>query len=297
MELARVIIEMRTTGLFAADKVVTVFDAEALVAEGAEMLADLAPALPAGQTLILCLSKLDRRRKANQRLLAAGALVEIPVLYATAPPWKRGGPAFDNDYARFVQARLRARGIACAPQVAQVLVERVGASLGEVAAEADRLASILGQGARLDQGALDAHTADRSSGQLFRTIDALWQRRGVEAASGLARLLERGLTLDGKLVDDPQALGLMLVNLSAKRLQRLRLAHRLRQEGLRGQELEERLGLRRAFAADFQAELRARGPAALAAAGTHLLAADAALKRGADAGAVLAVLFHHLLKG
>lgn len=297
VELARVIEELGTTGLFASDKVVTVLGAEALVAEGAEALADLVPALNAGHALVLLLAKLDRRRKAHQRLLAAGALVEIPVLYPTAPPWKRGGPAWDNDYARFVRARLRERGLACEPAVAQALVERVGASLGEIAAEADRLAAVLGRGAKLDLQTLEAHTADRSAGALFRTIDALLQRRAAEATQGLARLLERGLTLDGKLVADPQPLGLMLVSLLAKRCQRLRQARALQQEGLRGEELAERLGLRRAFAADFQIELRAQGAEALAAATWRLVAADAALKRGGDPGAVLATLFHQWLKG
>lgn len=138
--------DLRGGGLFASRSFVAVRRGGDWWKEYSAAVADLAPKISAGSSLLLESEKLDKRKKVAaalvKELVASGAYFEFRDLYDT--PFDEADGMLDGELCKWVLACSKKLGVALLPQSALLVISQVGKAPGELLAELERLKAQLG---------------------------------------------------------------------------------------------------------------------------------------------------------
>ena len=192
----------------------------------------------ASTCLVLCATKLDKRRKFMSTATKAGFAVNCDPVSARALP-------------RFVTQEIQQRGHDIRPELAQLIADMTGPSLADVLDAIERLSLYVGAQNPIDSAAISACVTPLRSETVWKLVDAVGQR---DTATALA------------VVDDvyePQDRGLRLVGLlawSTRQLLRFALAQR---QGASVEQAAAEAGVAPFKAREIAAQVRALHPAQL----------------------------------
>jgi DNA polymerase-3 subunit delta len=203
-----------------------VFDADARGFDWNALSASLnAPSLFSAQRLIEVRLPSGKPGKQGEKALLE-ALDDPPrdvVLLVTCNDWSRqhGGkwseaiarvgrvavawPIRVDELPRWIEQRLRSRGLSADHDAVQALAERVEGNLLAAAQEIDKLA-LLGHAGTLDVARMESLVADAARYDVFRLVDAAMNGQGAQTARMLA-----GLRAEGAAV--PALLGMVAMEL------------------------------------------------------------------------------------
>ncbi len=149
--------------------------------EGGAALADYAASPPPDTVLLLSCGKLDKnaaKAKWFKALDSAGVALQVwPVEAATLPRW--------------VQQRMRSRGLSVSPEAAQLLAERVEGNMLAAAQEVEKLRLLYGE-TEIDAEMVEQGVADSARYDIFELVDTAL----LGNAERVARVME-GLRGEG----------------------------------------------------------------------------------------------------
>lgn len=231
-----------------------------------EAQADLSPDEPALLTYLkdplstTCLifntgHPVDKRRRLFKAVKSAGQVVEFT-------------PLSPRDLTRWLNKQARQAGLAIEPEVAALLIERVGRSLFLLASEMEKLTAYAAGGESIGVEDVRRVTVPRVEENIFAVVDAIGERRPARALAGIRELLAAG---------EP---GPVIVAMIARQFRLLVQAIELRETGCPAAELAGRLEVHPFVARKLSAQAGNFTRAQAAGALRELLALDAAVKSG-----------------
>ncbi len=148
--------------------------------------------LPEGCFLVVTARGIDRRTRLCRWFEGQHAVVDLRIDLKPGEEEAKS-PERRENLADFVQNRVRANGLSTvAPSVIQAIAERVGAELGQLAQEIDRLCLACVPGGRIDEELVRTHMMDHARLWVFDLTNALGKRDSRQAQRVLDRLLSQG---------------------------------------------------------------------------------------------------------
>ncbi len=211
--------DLASPPLFGGPQVLVVRRVEALREEEQERLLDALPTLGTGGCLVLVARAADQRRKLQAACIRAGAAFGFPAV------------AERRAQQAWVVRLARERGHDMAPTAVDELLDRVGADLGPLAGEVEKLALHAGAGKRLEPAHVRAVVASVRPHGVVELTDRLARRD----LAGAARAL-RGLLAEG----EPP---IRLLAFLAANLRRALHVAELAEAGLTAEQIGQRLGM------------------------------------------------------
>lgn len=172
----RIVQAARTLPMMAKRRLVLVRDADEMKADE---LAGLIPYVgdPAPETcLVFVGEKIDQRMKFFAAFKKHGALVKLDPLYERQLP-------------DFVRGEARARGVTIAPDAVQLVVDEIGAELGQLADAVERLSIFVGERKQVTADDVVAVVATTRQRSVFELANAVGERDRARALSMLASML------------------------------------------------------------------------------------------------------------
>lgn len=162
--------------------------------EGAEVIARYCAQPPEGIVLLVTAGDWSRKHggKWSEALARIGHFVHAQQVRA-------------HELERWLESRLRQRGVRADRGAVQRLAERVQGNLLAAAQEVDKLA-LLADGAPLDAARMEALVADSARHDVFRLVDAALNGQAAQATRMLA-----GLRAEGEAV--PALMGMVVLEL------------------------------------------------------------------------------------
>lgn len=145
--------------------------------DGSQALCDYTERLPEDTVLLITVPKLDASQQKSKWVKAldkAGVLIQV---------W----PLEGRNLQRWIEQRLRGRGLRPEPEVVALLADRVEGNLLAAAQEIDKLRLVCGEGA-VSVEQLLATVADSARFDVFGLVDTLLQGDGVRGLRILAGL-------------------------------------------------------------------------------------------------------------
>ena len=183
-----------TPTLFGGSRIIVARSADGLLAgaRGAHLLARLEAGEPPHR-LLLTVEALDGRSKLARRLKDSGALIALPPLRDTPPPWHRGGPYLETDLNQWIAAEGRRAGLRVELAVADELAQRVGNDPAALARKLEQLAVLAGTARPLALEDVRRHVRRSSARLLALYEDALRGGDATRALEHLDRMLAEGV--------------------------------------------------------------------------------------------------------
>lgn len=142
-------------------------------------LAFLSQGLPEGVHFLVSASKADVRLKLVKALAEAGELRA----FAPPKPWEAA-----KALRPWAEAKAQALGLRFAPGAMELLLEAVGVDRARLGQELDKLATALGEGGRVEEGAVAALVPGAAPGALA-IAEAIRAGQGGQAVAALAQVL------------------------------------------------------------------------------------------------------------
>ena len=199
--------DLRGGGLFASATVVAVRRAANWWKKHGASVADVAPKIQAGSSLLVEAPKLDKRKKAVatlfKQLAGDGAVFEFRDLYDM--PYDRARGPLEGELCKWVCVAGKKLGVALTPESAWLVISQVGKSPSELLSELERLRDQLGSDP--SRGALEPKDL---AGKLsvsfestpFEFAEAVLGGDRRSAQRSLSAMFQRGVKQqDGKAMD------------------------------------------------------------------------------------------------
>ncbi|MEK6608561.1 MAG: DNA polymerase III subunit delta [Myxococcota bacterium] len=250
---AGVVSAARTVPMLGGKRLVLVREADALVAKELEALLPYLRDPNPATCLVLVGEKADLRTKFFSEIDKRGLLVRFdPIREREAPNW--------------VRAEAKAMGVAIDPDAVALLVESVGADLGQLASALERLALYVGTVARVGAHDVEAVVVQARSRSVFELCEAAFRAD-----------LRRALVVLGRMIEDrerPTGIVAMLARHVRQVWSVRELAAARASEGA----IAERLGIRPFFVRPLVEQARRFTAKSLRRAHETLVATDRALK-------------------
>ncbi|NLW95777.1 MAG: DNA polymerase III subunit delta [Xanthomonadaceae bacterium] len=163
--------------------------------EGAEVLSGYCAQPPEDVVLLVTAGDWSQKHagKWSEAIARAGHFVHAPLVRP-------------HELERWLESRLRQRGVRADHGAVQRLAERVQGNLLAAAQEVDKLA-LLADGAPLDAARMESLVADAARFDVFRLVDAALNGNAAQAARMLA-----GLRAEGEAV--PALMGMVVMELN-----------------------------------------------------------------------------------
>ena len=196
----RELLDLRGAALFGSGSCLLVRRAEAwLKKRGADLEGVLAKMAP-GCSLIVELTRLDRRTRLAKALAGKGAVFEFRDLYAE--PYDRSRSPLEAELVGWVQQRGRAASLPLTAEAAWLVVTAVGTDPAELVAELARLAGGLAGRKRIGAEELRGQLTCSFESTPFELADAVLADDRRKASRSLAAIFARGVRgRDGAGVD------------------------------------------------------------------------------------------------
>ncbi len=178
-DLATVLDDARSFGLFGQKQLVVVWPANQFVRTHGDALADFAQSPPPAGHLVLVVEKADRRKKLTKVIEKAGSLVAC-------------NPIYQNQVGEWVRDRAKQIGVGITADAAARLADFLGTDLAVIAAELDKLATYIGDRKRIEADDVEAVSLRDRSRIIFELTDAIGARRPGPMLTILDGLLDQG---------------------------------------------------------------------------------------------------------
>lgn len=172
----RILQAARSLPMMARRRLVLVRDADEMKADE---LSGLIPylAAPAPETcLVLVAEKVDQRLKFFTAFKKHGVLIKLDPLYERQLP-------------DFVRGEARARGVTFAPAAVQLVVDEIGADLGQLADAVERLAIFVGERQQVTPADVDTVVATTRQRNVFELANAVGEGDRPRALTVLSSML------------------------------------------------------------------------------------------------------------
>jgi DNA polymerase III delta subunit len=183
-----------TPTLFGGSRLIVARGADGMLAgaRGQRLLAQLEAGEPPHR-LLLTVDALDGRSKLARRLKDSDALIALPPLRDTPPPWHRGGPFLETDLNLWIAAEGRRLGLRVELAVADELAQRIGNEPAALARKLEQLGVLVGTARPLSLEDVHRHVR-RSSARLLALYEhALRAGDASRALEHLDRMLAEGV--------------------------------------------------------------------------------------------------------
>jgi DNA polymerase III subunit delta len=250
---ARIVQAARTLPMMARRRLVLVRDAD-------EMKADELAGLigyvgdPAPETCVVFVGeKIDQRLKFFTTFKKHGVLVKLDPLYERQLP-------------DFVRGEAKARGVAVAPDAVTMIVDEIGAELGQLADAVERLAIYVGDRKQVSADDVEAVVATTRQRNVFELANAVGEADRARALAVLSSML------------GARESGVRIVAMLARHLRQLWITHELLQRTRDKFEIAQALGIPPFFVEDMMRQARTLDAARARRMHAALFAADKNLK-------------------
>ncbi len=179
---ARLVESCAQVGMFDPARCVWVRDLTARAAEA--LLEVLEQGLPAGASVVMTTSALDKRTRAYKRLVALAELIDVGV------PTGREGRLEGGGLDRLIANRVKANGFPEPDRrTVTAVTARAGARVGELLTEVDRLCLLADAGTGLTVETVARFMRDQAGAWVFDLTDAISRRRLGKAEMMVEELL------------------------------------------------------------------------------------------------------------
>ncbi|MAW76531.1 MAG: hypothetical protein CMJ95_03945 [Planctomycetes bacterium] len=242
--------EIRTPNLFGTGPVAIISEAQNWIKVEPDAWCELVSSPLAGSMLILVMNQLDGRSKVAKKILEHGLWITADRPFHRPPPWQPDARRWQHEMNSWVVHRFQTKKLKVTQQVAQLLIDRIGPQMDQLAASIEKISTICDsrQISEVDDEIIIANSAAGGDGSTFELVDSWFEKdrnRGLEI---LSDILTRG-SLDEKdqRNKDPQRLLLQFMALSLKRARELRAVHSIVARGGGEREVLEESGVARPF--------------------------------------------------
>ncbi|MCB9594352.1 MAG: DNA polymerase III subunit delta [Sandaracinaceae bacterium] len=174
---AKVVAAARTLPMMARARFVLVRDVDKMSNGDQQAIAEYIPTADDSTCLVLVAEKLHGSGKLLKAAKAAKVIAE-------AQPMK--GPAL----SRFAKDEAQRRGHALTPRAAEALVESVGEDLAAIDDAIERLSLYVGEGTKIDVGAVEACVSRIAADSIWALVDAVGMRDVPKALAAAGSLLD-----------------------------------------------------------------------------------------------------------
>lgn len=184
----------------------------------------------------------------------------------------------------WVVNRFRKKKLEATPQVGQLLIDRVGPQMDQLAATIEKISTICDSRdiTRIEDEIIIENSAPGGDGSTFELVDSWFEKDRARALEVLWDILERG-SLDEKdqRVKNPQRLLLQFMALALKRAREIRAVHSIVARGGGQKEVMEQAGIARPFLPRIRKQYRSCDPERTRRVIETLIEMDWQLKTGA----------------
>ncbi|MGE4618479.1 MAG: hypothetical protein AAEJ04_01575 [Planctomycetota bacterium] len=242
--------ELRTPSLFGSGPVVIIHEAQNWLKTDPDSWVHFFDQPPQGSVLILTTDSLDGRSKVSKALAKNGLWITADRPFHRPPPWQPDARPWEHEMNSWVVHRFRKSNLKATPPVSQLLIDRIGPQMDQLAAAIEKISTICDSREITDindQIIID-NTSSGGDGSTFELVDSWFEKRRPDGLQVLNDILERG-ALDEKdqRNRDPQRLLLQFMALSLKRARELRAVHAIVARGGGEKEILEEAGIARPF--------------------------------------------------
>lgn len=175
----RLLDEWTTPTLFGGPRLIVARDAGKILKARADAFLAVLDGPSPPHTLLMIVAELDGRTRLAKALKAKDALVLLPPLRDSPPPWQAQGASGASELDQWLVEQARGRGLTLPLEAAAELSARLGNEPGRLLQKLEQLGVL--EGTRLDADAVRRHVQPSSTQLLARYEDAL--RRGDAAAA------------------------------------------------------------------------------------------------------------------
>jgi DNA polymerase-3 subunit delta len=250
---ARIVQASRTLPMMAKRRLILVRDADEMKAdELSGLIAYVSD--PAPETcLVFVGEKVDQRLKFFTAFKKTGVLIKLDPLYERQLP-------------DFVRGEAKARGVAFAPDAVQLVVDEIGAELGQLADAVERLAIYVGERKQV------------SADDVVQVVATTRQRNVFELANAVGEGdRARALTILSSMLGARES-GVRIVAMLARHVRQIWITHELLQRTRDKFEIAQALGIPPFFVDDMMRQARSINDARAKQMHAALFAADKMLK-------------------
>jgi DNA polymerase III delta subunit len=249
-QIRQVFDELRTPSLFGTGPVVIIHDAQNWLKSDPDSWVQFLSQPPAGSFLILTTDALDGRSKVSKALASNGLWIAVNRPFHRPPPWQPDARPWDHEMNSWVVSRFRKKKLKASPPVSQLLIDRIGPQMDQLAAAIEKISTICDSRniSDVDDDLIVANTSSGGDGSSFELVDSWFEQNRANGLKVLKDILERG-ALDEKdqRNRDPQRLLLQFMALSLKRARELRAVHSIVARGGGEKQILEEAGIARPF--------------------------------------------------
>jgi len=242
--------DLRTPGLFSNSPVVIIQDAQGWLKSDPDCWVQFTKQAPQGSCLILTTDSMDGRSKVAKALLKHGLWISADRPYHRPPPWQPDARPWDHEMNSWVVHRFKKQTLEVKPQMAQILIDRIGPLMDQLAGAIERISTVCdaNQIQHVDEKIIVDNSPSGGDGSAFDLVDSWFEQDRPRSLRVLADIVTSG-ALDEKnqRVRDPQRLLLQFLALSLKRARELRAVHEIVARGGGQKEILEEAGIARPF--------------------------------------------------
>lgn len=250
---ARIVQAARTLPMMAKRRLVLVRDVDEMKADELAGLIGYVGDPAPESCLVLVGEKIDQRLKFFAAFKKHGTLVKLDPLYERQLP-------------DFVRGEARARGVTLAADAVQLVVDEIGAELGQLADAVERLSIFAGERKQISAADVVAVVATTRQRSVFELANAVGQRDRAGALAMLASMLEA------------RESGVRIVAMLARHLRQLWITSELLERTRDKFEIAQALGIPPFFVEDMMRQARTLDRARAARMHAALFLADKNLK-------------------
>jgi DNA polymerase-3 subunit delta len=228
---ARIVQAARTLPMMAKRRLILVRDADEMKSdELAGLIAYVTD--PAPETcLVFVGEKIDQRMKFFTAFKKSGALIKLDPLYERQLP-------------DFVRGEAKARGVAIAPDAVTMIVDEIGAELGQLADAVERLAIFVGERKQVSADDVENVVATTRQRNVFELANAVGEADRARALAILSSML------------GARESGVRIVAMLARHLRQLWITQELLQRTRDKFEIAQALGIPPFFVDDMMRQAR-----------------------------------------
>ncbi len=276
--------EIRTPNLFGSGPIVILSEAQTWLKSDPDAWCQMIKSPLPGSMLILVALSLDGRSKVAKAIMKSGLWITADRPFHRPPPWQPNARPWEHEMNSWVTNRFRSNKLKATPQLAQLLIDRIGPQMDQLAASIEKISTIC-DSRKIDEVTDELIIANSSSGgdgSTFELVDSWFEKdrkRGLEVLSDI--LTTGSLDEKDQRIKDPHRLLLQFMALSLKRARELRAVHGIVARGGGEKQILEEAGIARPFLPRIRKQFSSCNPHRTQRIIETLIEMDWQLKRGA----------------